>query len=402
MTSFLDHDGLFLHDALYGGAFYAGASAEVTTTSSLLPSDDLWNKFDMMLPTPPVSPSHGGSACSEHGLELPAAATASEDDLDLGLGDLGLDIPGFLDGCDADSDWLFEEIFGEALPAEAAAVGVVAGVQCDVVGELRHDCMWAGLCPAEEHRHKKELPMLLSTSPPDSTLTTPLCGPALRLERRARLDTLGSIRPETPLSLSDSEMDAEQLTSPDQSSDEGAKDAAASSSSDDASDAEDDLRLRRPRPESAALPPNIHPVRSHVRKMASSAKCSIKAASAASVLLPDHSYSHSDHSYHTQRRPDSSAALVADMLGIQTPSDSGLFCYYFLSLYLSLSLSLYPSVRPSVSVVLCNFKTCLFRPSRPALCICLSVCVGALFRLIDGPTLRRRRAWKVAVLIASI
>lgn len=184
---------------------------------------------------------------------------------------------------------------------------------------MRHDCMWAGHCPAEEHRLKKELPTLLSTSPTEATLLVV----ASQRERRTRLDTLGSIRPETPLSLSDSEL--EQLTSPD-ASDEDAKDAG-SSSDDNSDDDEATPVLRRKIATSAAiptLPPNIHPVRSHIRKVQVNNKCSsIKMASVTSMA--DHSYSHSDHSYHTQRRPNDNAALV-DLLGIQTPSDSGEFC----------------------------------------------------------------------------
>lgn len=175
--------------------------------------------------------------------------------------------------------------------------------------------MWAGHCPAEEHRLKKELPTLLSTSPTEATLLVV----ASQRERRTRLDTLGSIRPETPLSLSDSEL--EQLTSPD-ASDEDAKDAG-SSSDDNSDDDEATPVLRRKIATSAAiptLPPNIHPVRSHIRKVQVNNKCSsIKMASVTSMA--DHSYSHSDHSYHTQRRPNDNAALV-DLLGIQTPSDS--------------------------------------------------------------------------------
>ena len=331
-TPFLDSDALFLSEPLFS---MTASTTEVISCS--LPSDDLWNKFDMMLPTPPVSPSHDVPT------ERLIGDASDAEDLDLGLGDfLGLDIPGFLDGSDADSDWLFEEIFRETPPVAVVAAASVAScdVKCgELVGELRHDCMWAGHCPAEEHRLKKELPTLLSTSPTETTL---LAVVAPQRERRARLDTLGSIRPETPLSLSDSELD--QLTSPD-ASDEDAKDADETSSSSSSSSSEDDdhsdddseatpttptVMQRRKIATSAAiptLPPNIHPVRSHIRKVQvnNNNKCSsVKASMASLTSMADHSYSHSDHSYHTQRRPNDNAALV-ELLGIQTPSDSGEF-----------------------------------------------------------------------------
>jgi len=327
-TPFLDSDALFLSEPLFS---MTASTTEVISCS--LPSDDLWNKFDMMLPTPPVSPSHDVPT------ERLIGDASDAEDLDLGLGDfLGLDIPGFLDGSDADSDWLFEEIFRETPPVAVVAAASVAScdVKCgELVGELRHDCMWAGHCPAEEHRLKKELPTLLSTSPTETTL---LAVVAPQRERRARLDTLGSIRPETPLSLSDSELD--QLTSPD-ASDEDAKDADETSSSSSSSSEDDDhsdddseatpttptVMQRRKIATSAAiptLPPNIHPVRSHIRKVQvnNNNKCSsVKASMASLTSMADHSYSHSDHSYHTQRRPNDNAALV-ELLGIQTPSDS--------------------------------------------------------------------------------
>jgi len=325
-AAFLDSDALFLHEPLF--CSMSSSTTDIEVTSSSLPSDDLWKKFDMMLPTPPVSPSHEIS-------ERVSLIDSDAEDLDLGLGDiLGLDIPGFLDGNDADSDWLFEEIFRETTPKSLKSKKIDAAHQCgDLVGELRHDCMWAGHCPAEEHRLKKELPTLLSTSPTEATLLPTLLP---REARRARLDTLGSLRPETPLSLSDSELDAEQLTSPDASSDDDeAKDAETSSDDnseesedDDVSEEEDDdvaeTSLRRKTALSIpTLPANIHPVRNHVRSSkSSSVKASLAASSTSLASMADHSYSHSDHSYHTQRRPNDNAALVADLLGIQTPSDS--------------------------------------------------------------------------------
>jgi hypothetical protein len=54
-------------------------------------------------------------------------------------------------------------------------------------------------------------------------------------------------------------------------------------------------------------------------------------------LITDHSYSHSDHSYHTQRRPamlpDHHMAIPFD-LGAPTPSDSGKFCLLLIILKL--------------------------------------------------------------------
>ena len=345
MTSaFLDSDSFFsLHDHLFSSNVSSFATSSsvldkcddllqnMTTSGSML-SEEMWKEFEM-LPTPPVSPSHD--------CEL----KESDEDLDLGLGDiLGLDIPGFLTGNDADSEWLFEEIFEETV-AQATVPDNSSQqhhhpqhhVKCEV-GELRHDCMWAGHCPSEEHRQKRELlPSLLSSSPSsDALVATQLLCP--RVERRTRFDTLGSIRPETPLSLSDSELDAELLSSmADSSSDDAAKEGDhSSSSSDDNDDSEEESS---PMASTASLPANIQPVRYHIRKLAmNSTKCTLQKSTNS---LPDHSYSHSDHSYHTQRKP--SENCVNDLLGIQTPSDSGkltvfLFFSPFLLPFLSLSL----------------------------------------------------------------
>lgn len=260
--------------------------------------------------TPPVSPSRS----NDNDMKKETTSVIDED-LDLGLDELisGLDLPLFFDNLDPDS-W-----FGD-LQADAIVPDILSENKCDV-NELRHDCMWAGHCPAEEHRSKKDLvqlPCLLSSSPPESTVLTMPCVLPVVGGCRTRLDTLGSVRPETPNSLSGSELDADQLTS-----DEGSNKIhhSSSSSSGDESESDEDLPMMNYQP---TLPPNIHPVRSHqMRKMANN-KSLVKTVSSSNLsLIPDHSYSHSDHSYHTQRRPVLSDNLAIPFdLGAPTPSDS--------------------------------------------------------------------------------
>lgn len=260
--------------------------------------------------TPPVSPSRS----NDNDMKKETTSVIDED-LDLGLDELisGLDLPLFFDNLDPDS-W-----FGD-LQSDAIVPDILSENKCDV-NELRHDCMWAGHCPAEEHRSKKDLvqlPCLLSSSPPESTVLTMPCILPVVGGCRTRLDTLGSVRPETPNSLSGSELDADQLTS-----DEGCNKIhhSSSSSSGDESESDEDPPMMNYQP---TLPPNIHPVRSHqMRKMANN-KSLVKAVSSSNLsLIPDHSYSHSDHSYHTQRRPVLSDNLAIPFdLGAPTPSDS--------------------------------------------------------------------------------
>lgn len=216
-----------------------------------------------MTTTPPVSPLRVKMEPTS-----PPPSPATDDDLDLGLGDIfnGVDLPclaGFQD------DWLLDDI--PSAPEAAAAVPA---------DDLRHDCMWSGYCPAKDYRHDS---VMLSSSPTDGILSTPPPLPTVTTGVRTRLDTFG--RPETPLSLSDSEMDG-QFTSQEESS----------SSSSNSADESDDS----PQP-----PHVIHAVR--------------RPAPVTLAVKADHSYSHSDHCYHTtQRRP-----AQDDFLGIQTPSDSG-------------------------------------------------------------------------------
>ena len=94
-------------------------------------------------------------------------------------------------------------------------------------------------------------------------------------------------------------------------------DSSSSSSEDSESDCEEGGHTRLTQ---YSLPPNIHPVRSASKKT--------KLARAAIVptmtsIIPDHSYSHSDHSYHTQRRPASSSSNENGVDCLLTPSDSG-------------------------------------------------------------------------------
>jgi hypothetical protein len=317
MSVSFDYDTFLLDDQLFGSssALYSVKTSEVLMDSQSFLSSSMDDslKLDMnnMLPTPPVSPSRD-SDCNKE----------TDDDLDLGLDLLGIDIPGFLTGSDADSQWLFDELFKENALANASEQDNLlldSQVRRSEVGELRHDCMWAGTCHEEQehHRLKKEM-LLLSTSPNEPLMAAALQQEVIneevkvtRIERRTRLDTLGSLRPETPSSLSDSELEAEHLTA-DSSDDAAVKDEMNSeSSSDEESEDEEDDKVQA----------NIQPVRNTQRKnVVASVKCSLKSPMVNS--LPDHSYSHSDHSYHTQRRPQNDN-LLADQLGIQTPSDSG-------------------------------------------------------------------------------
>lgn len=303
------------------------------STGSIMSSNDLWtvNECQFDMPTPPVSPSHNDmiEVKREPITTTPQTTTAPiEEDLDLGLGELisGLDLPSglFLD----DPDSWFNDVFQTTDSSSVA--DVVLETKCEV-NELRHDCMWAGHCPAEEHRSKKDLvqlPCLLSSSPPESTVLSMATLPLVLQptssatgSNRTRLDTFGSTRPETPLSLSDSELDADQLTS-----DEGGNNKGNSSSSSSADESESDED--RPMIYQPTLPPNIHPVRSHqIRKLQIQNKSLVKMVmSSSSSLIPDHSYSHSDHSYHTQRRPINNDLMANPFdLGAPTPSDSGEF-----------------------------------------------------------------------------
>ncbi len=300
------------------------STASIMTTS--MTSSDVWpvNECQFDMPTPPVSPSHNDNTSDVNNkTESGATAGTIDEDLDLGLGELisGLDPSGlFLDGFGDPDSWL-----NEVFQAEATVPDVLQDSKCDSVNELRHDCMWAGHCPAEEHRSKKDLvqlPCLLSSSPPESTVLSMAALPCvLPVANRTRLDTLGSIRPETPLSLSDSELDADQLTS-DEGNNKGCN--SSSSSSADESESDEDRPITHYQP---TLPPNIHPVRSHqIRKLVNNNNKSLVKMVVSSSLIPDHSYSHSDHSYHTQRRPISSDHMAIPFdLGAPTPSDSGEF-----------------------------------------------------------------------------
>ena len=295
------------------------STASVMTTS-IAPSE-IWQntecQFDM--PTPPVSPSRNDNT-SDVNIKTEAPI---EEDLDLGLGELisGLDLPSglFLDGFDDPDSWL-----NEVFQTDSAVAEIIQDAsKCDSVNELRHDCMWAGHCPAEEHRSKKDLvqlPCLLSSSPPETTVLSLAALPCvLPVTNRTRLDTLGSVRPETPLSLSDSELDADQLTSDEGNNKSG---NSSSSSSADESESDEDRPATHYQP---TLPPNIHPVRNHqIRKLVNNNKSLVKMVVSSCTLIPDHSYSHSDHSYHTQRRPISSDQMAIPFdLGAPTPSDSG-------------------------------------------------------------------------------
>ncbi|KAI9556373.1 Myc [Daphnia sinensis] len=272
-----------------------------STGPCIMTTNDCSWSSQLDMPTPPVSPSRS----NDNDIKKETTSVIDED-LDLGLGELigGLDL--FFDHLDPDA-WFND------LQTDAIVPDILPESKCDV-NELRHDCMWAGHCPAEEHRSKKELPCLLSSSPPESTVLTMPCVLPVVGGCRTRLDTLGSVRPETPISQSDSELDADQLTS-----DEGSNKIQSSSSSGDESESDEDPPIMNYQP---TLPPNIHPVRSHqMRKMANN-KSLVKTMSSSS-LIPDHSYSHSDHSYHTQRRPVMSDHLAMPFdLGAPTPSDS--------------------------------------------------------------------------------
>lgn len=245
------------------------------------------------MPTPPVSPK--GAAISNNNNNTDSS---SEEDLDLGLSDLlGLDYFPGLSG--VDPEWLFGEVQNEV---EASAALPVACSPPEASSPLRHDCMWAGHCPAvEQHRGSSHQLPPLSSSPNDasSILLSTSC--------RTRLDTLGSIRPETPLSLSDSEMEA--LTSQAESS-------CNSSSSADESES-DEIGQQQQK----YLPAHILPVRNTGRKLMMPCKTMMSNKSLLTSSPADHSYSHSDHCYHTQRRP-----LAMDHHhphGALTPSDSG-------------------------------------------------------------------------------
>ncbi|XP_057373960.1 myc protein-like [Daphnia carinata] len=282
-----------------------------STGPCIMTTNDCSWSSQLDMPTPPVSPSRS----NDNDMKKETTSVIDED-LDLGLGELisGMDLPLFLDNLDSDA-W-FSDLHSDAIVPD-----VLPENKCDSVNELRHDCMWAGHCPAEEHRSKKDLvqlPCLLSSSPPESTVLTMPCVLPIAVGCRTRLDTLGSVRPETPISLSDSELDADQLTS-----DEGSNKIhhSSSSSSGDESESDEDPPMMNYQP---TLPPNIHPVRSHqMRKMTNNNKLVKTVSSSNSSLIPDHSYSHSDHSYHTQRRPVMSDHLaMAFELGAPTPSDS--------------------------------------------------------------------------------
>ena len=320
-----------MHQMLNGNSSYSSYDPLFSSSSS---GGSNWT-----MPTPPVSPSHEEAHfvdVNQQQIDSPSSSASSDEDLDLGLGDIlgGL---GDLAGCwDSGNEWLFEDLYGQTQPMGGISSVATTETTCDV---MRHDCMWAGHCPAEEHRFKKEQPsmLLLSTSPTDSAVSMlNNHQTSTAIVTRTRLDTLGSIRPETPLSLSDSEM---ELTDNNKGSCSSSSSSCSSSSSGDESEEEDEPTMKKLKP---TLPPNIHPVRSshHVRKLMNAK---------AVPSLPDHSYSHSDHSYHTQRRPaappttttNSSTCYVdanagtttAALLGIQTPSDSGeslfIFCCCF-------------------------------------------------------------------------
>ncbi len=310
----------------------------MTSSTTMTSNDSIWStecQFDM--PTPPVSPTRNND--NDIKIEPATATTVIDEDLDLGLGELinGID---FFDGFDPDSwinDLQTETSFYRSVVPE---ILLSDNSKCDV-NELRHDCMWAGHCPAEEHRSKKDLvqlPCLLSSSPPESTvLSMATCLPCVLPVvggSRTRLDTLGSIRPETPLSLSDSELDADQLTSDEGSNNNKIRHSSScsssssgnSSSSGDESESDEDRPVMHHQP---TLPPHIHPVRSHqIRKLVNTKiKVVMNSSPTTTSMIADHSYSHSDHSYHTQRRPVMSDHIPFD-LGAPTPSDSGTFCVY--------------------------------------------------------------------------
>ena len=294
----------YAHDPLLSSP----AMTTIAASMSSSPSDDCWT-----MPTPPVSPK------VEPGVD--------DDDLDLGLGDiLGLQdcyLPG-LSGFD--QEWLFGEVQNEVAAQPEVTTSTTCPVGETTPSPLRHDCMWAGHCPAEEqHRltsclHPQLPSFLLSSSPTDPShiLMSTSC--------RTRLDTLGSIRPETPLSLSDSEMDADPLTS----SQESGSSSSGSSSSADESET-DEVAMPK-----FLLPANINPVRSHRSKPLKVQQHNhINVHGGQLLTAPDHSYSHSDHSYHTQRRP------ASDHHGALTPSDSGeFFLFLFVSLVATYSFRL--------------------------------------------------------------
>lgn len=290
--------------------------------------------FDM--PTPPVSPSHADqqsetskTSSVASSPDLLHSSSSDDDELDLGLGDLLSNIELPEEDLFSSNDWFTDDNLLSTL-SESSPIDILnVDTKCEV-SELRHDCMWAGHCPAEEHRYgcKRELPSILSSSPSETVLSVSSVPPVVK---RTRLDTLGSIRPETPLSPSDSEMDA--LTS-----DECGTKSETSSSEDSESDEEQPTRLNQ-----YSLPPNIHPVR-NPRKMSSKMMNRAPILPTMTSIIPDHSYSHSDHSYHTQRRPASSSSTENGADCLLTPSDSGterpprLFLLRFLSLSLYLAL----------------------------------------------------------------
>lgn len=292
---------LYAHDPLFSSPAMTSLTSQCFSGVVAEDDENCWTA----MPTPPVSPK---VACTA----MDSATGSDVEDLDLGLSDL-LGMDNFFD-----QEWLFGEVQNEVLDAAAS---VVSSSPPETSSPLRHDCMWAGHCPAtEQHRGGVlQLPNLLSSSPNDvsNLLMSTTC--------RTRLDTLGSIQPETPLSLSDSEMDGEPLTSQAESSSN-----SSSSSSDDESES-DDGGCGSSNPIQIHLPAHIHPVRStsnshhHARsKLLQSTKSKHHQSSAMMFMSSsaDHSYSHSDHCYHTQRRP-----VDHQNGGALTPSDSGKSLY---------------------------------------------------------------------------
>lgn len=305
-------------------------SSTVPLLTTSMCSSDLWpvDECQFYMPTPPVSPSHNDldqiakieplspSSPTSSYPSSPCSTSAIPADLDLGMSEyIGYELPNVIlddDPC----TW-----FNDGFPTENDA------------NELRHDCMWSGVCPAEEHSKKPSVqPPELSCSPPEASIlsmaanTLPCVSPGISC--RNRLDTFNSTRPETPLSLSDSELDADQVTS-DEGNNKGNRSSSSSSSSSSADESEsDEERFIYP----PTLPANIQPVRNNqTRKFMSNNKSMIKmTVSSCSSLIPDHSYSHSDHSYHTQRRPINNDLMATPFdLGAPTPSDSGEFVSLF-------------------------------------------------------------------------
>jgi hypothetical protein len=129
-------------------------------------------------------------------------------------------------------------------------------------------------------------------------------------------------------------LDADQLTSDEGSNNNKIRHSSScsssssgnSSSSGDESESDEDRPVMHHQP---TLPPHIHPVRSHqIRKLVNTKiKVVMNSSPTTTSMIADHSYSHSDHSYHTQRRPVMSDHIPFD-LGAPTPSDSGTFCVY--------------------------------------------------------------------------